>query len=167
MHFRSLLTLAAALVATAGAFSHEYQLGNVRIDHPYARPTAPGQTSGAAYLTIENRGKTADKLVGVASPAAKAVEIHTMSMQNNVMKMREVQEVVVGPASTVAMQPGDGYHLMLIGLTQPLKAGDKLPLKLTFEKAGATEVAILVQGKDANAGKKAETTQETGGHQHH
>lgn len=164
MHFRSLLVTAAAFFITAGAGAHEYQLGELRIDHPYARPTAPGQTSGVAYLSLENLGKSGDKLIGVASPAAKAVEIHTMSMQGNVMKMREVSEIALGASSKVAMQPGDGYHLMLIGLAKPLKAGDKLPLTLTFEKAGKTEVFVVVQDKEA---KEASAPKEPTPHHGH
>ena len=70
-----------------------------------------------------------------------------MSMENGVMKMREVSSIELKPGEKVAMQPGDGYHLMLMGLTQQLKVGDKFPMTLTFEKAGTKEVGVWVESK--------------------
>lgn len=136
-----------AMLLAAGACAHAngYHAGDVYIEHPYARATVPHQTTGAAYLVIENKGKKDDRLVGLASPIAASVEIHTMSMDGNVMKMREVSEVALKPAAKIAMQPGGGYHLMLIGLRQPLKAGDRFPLTLSFEKAGRAEVLVIVE----------------------
>ncbi|PUA18227.1 copper chaperone PCu(A)C [Glaciimonas sp. PCH181] len=136
----SLLTLALS----ATAYAHDYKVGALKIDHPYARATMPGQPSGGAYLSIENTGKEADKLLNVASPAAKSAEIHDMKMDGNIMKMREVGEIELRPMSTVVMTPGGGYHIMLMGLTKPLKAGDKFPMTLTFQKAGKIEVSVSV-----------------------
>jgi len=158
MSLRHILGLSAALLLSAAASAHEYKVGDLLIGHPYARATVPGQPSGGAYLSIENKGKSADKLIGVASPAAKSTEIHTMSMDGNVMKMREVGSIEIKPAEKVAMQPGNGYHIMMIGLTQQLKAGDKVPMTLTFEKAGKVDVTVNVE--DKSAGKADE-------HMHH
>ncbi|MGH8807677.1 MAG: copper chaperone PCu(A)C [Noviherbaspirillum sp.] len=153
MQFRSTLTFAVAILAGTVAHAQEYKLKDLRIEHPYARATVPNQPSGGAYLTIENRGKNADKLVAASSPVAKSVEIHTMSMEGDVMKMREVGELELKPAAKIEMMPGQGYHLMLLGLRQPLKAGDKFPLSLTFEKAGKTDVTVSVPDKkDAKTG---------------
>jgi copper(I)-binding protein len=158
MNFRSIISLAAVLMFSAAANAHEYKVGDLQIQHPYARTTVASQSSGAAYLTIENKGKDADKLLSASSPVAKEVQIHSMSMEGNVMKMREVSNVEIKPAAKVSMKPGDGYHIMLIGLKQPLKAGDKFPLTLNFEKAGKSEVSVHVeQPKDAK---------EAGAHQH-
>ena len=136
---------AVAALASPLACAEDYKLKSLHIADPYARATMPHQPSGGAYLTIENKGDEADKLVAAASPVAKSVEIHTMAMEGDVMKMREVSGIELKPAAKVVMKPGDGYHLMLMGLKQPLKAGDKFPLTLTFEKAGKTEVSVLVQ----------------------
>lgn len=149
MRLAPLLTLIAALTTGATAHAHDYTVGALRIAHPQARPTIPGQPTGAAYLTIENKGRTADRLAAVSSPVAKAVEIHTMTMEGNVMRMREVAGIELQPATTVSMEPGAGYHLMLTGLRQPLKPGDKFPLTLTFEKAGKTEVTVWVENQGA------------------
>lgn len=148
MQFRSLFILAAACIAGNAAYAQGHMPGKLRIERQYARPTVPNQRAGAAYLTIENKGKTADKLVAISSPIAKSVEMHTMSMDGDVMKMREVQDVEVGPASKVDMTPGHGYHLMLMGLSKPLKVGDRFPMTLTFEKAGKTVISVPVRNQD-------------------
>lgn len=145
MNFRSISLSIATLVISTVAFAHDYKVGEIHVDHPYARATMPMQAAAGAYLTIENKGKTADKLIALTSPAAKNVELHTMSMAGNVMKMRAAPELELKPADKIAMQPGSGYHIMLMGLAQPLKAGDKFALTLTFEKAGKVEVSVRVE----------------------
>jgi copper(I)-binding protein len=153
MTLRFIAALAFAAAFGTSAQAQEFKLNGLHINHPYARATVVNQPSGGAYLTIENKGKTADRLIAVSSPVARKVEIHTMSMEGNVMKMREVDGIELKPSAKVEMKPGDGYHLMLTGLQQQLKAGDKFPLTLTFEKAGKTEVSVTVQGKkDAKEG---------------
>lgn len=145
MQLRSTLIFAAATLASSLAFAQEYKLKDLHISDAYARATMPQQPAGGAFVTIENKGKTADKLVSAASPAAKSVELHTMAMDGNVMKMREVPNIEIKPGEKLVMKPGDGYHVMLMGLTQPLKAGEKFPLTLTFEKSGKTEVSVMVR----------------------
>jgi len=145
MPFRTALTFAAALLASALAGAQEHKLKDLRISEPYARATMPQQQAGGAFVTIENKGKEADKLIAASTPAAKSVEIHTMTMDNNVMKMREVSSIELKPGSTLTMKPGDGYHLMLMGLQQPLKADDTFPITLTFERSGKIEVTAVVR----------------------
>lgn len=163
MQLRSLFAFAAALAVIAAANAHDYTAGGLRIAHPYARATVPNQPSGAAYMTIENTGKVADKLIGATSPVAKSVEIHTMSMEGNVMKMREVSGIELNPSGKIVLKPGDGYHLMLAGLNKPLKVGEKFPLTLNFEKAGKVEVSVWVEDKDAKPAQKQPGAQ----HHHH
>ncbi len=69
----------AGMIGAGAAIAHDYTLGSLRIDHPYSRPTPPGARAGGAYFTIRNNGKDADRLVGVASPVARRVELHSMS----------------------------------------------------------------------------------------
>ncbi|MEN3292103.1 MAG: periplasmic copper chaperone [Burkholderiales bacterium] len=164
MQFRSIIALAAFAV-TAAATAHDYKAGELAIAHPYARATVPNQPTGAAYMTIENAGRNADKLIGASSPVAKAVQIHSMSMQGDVMKMREVSNIELKPSTKTELKPGDGYHLMLIGLKQPLKPGDKFPITLNFEKAGKVEVSAWVEDKNAKAAEAPKN--DTGSHQHH
>ncbi len=146
MNLRSLSLTALALLLSSVAHAHDYRVGDIRIDHPHARATVAGQTSGSAYFTMENTGKQSDALIAVQSPAAKSAEIHTMSMTaDHVMRMREVDSIELKAQEKVNMLPGDGYHIMLIGLTAPLKAGDKLPLVLTFRKAGKVNTNATVE----------------------
>lgn len=152
MHLRHSLLALVIACAAGSALAADYKVADLHIVDPYARPTVANQPTGAAFLTIENQGASADKLVAASTPIAKSVEIHTMSMEGNVMKMREVPGIELAPSAKIAMQPGRGYHLMLFGLRQPLKAGESFPLTLTFEKAGKTEVTVTVGAKDAAGG---------------
>lgn len=147
---RLLLGLAAAWLATA-ASAHDYQLGSLKIGHPWARPTVAGQGTGGAYLSVANQGGAADKLLGARMPAAERVEVHEMHMDGDVMRMREVGTLALPAGHSVKLEPG-GLHLMLLGLKAPLKIGDKLPLVLRFEKAGEIEVMLQVETKPAEGG---------------
>lgn len=153
MNFRSvtffIASLSAALIAST-AIAQQHSADAIRIDHSYARASMPGQTSGGAYLTLENRSDHTDTLVAVQSPAAQSVEIHTMAMSGNVMRMREIGEIDIKPGEKITMRPGEGYHLMLMGLKAPLKAGDRLPLTLTFRKSGKVETTVMVDDGSMN-----------------
>ncbi len=141
-----LLSLSAcALLASLPASAHEFTLGKIRIGHPYARSTAPGQSAGAAYLKLENTGSEADRLRSASCAEAEHVELHTMEMSGDVMKMRQIDDIPLPPGAKVEMKPGSGTHLMLMGLKAPLKVGQKFPLQLEFEKAGKVEVMIHVE----------------------
>jgi len=148
MTFRSLFAVAAMFVSV-GAIAHDYRAGDIYISHPYARASVPGQTSGGAYLTLENKSTSADTLLSAETPAAGSVEIHTMSMQDNVMRMREVDGIDLPAGTIVTMQPGKGFHLMLMNLKAPLKVGDKVPLTLHFKKAGKLETSLWVEDNRA------------------
>ncbi len=145
--------LAALLVATSlPALAHEAHAGDVAIVHPFATPTIPGTTTGAAYITaLENAGVSADKLVRASTPAAARVEIHTMSVDaQGVMRMREIDGIALAPKAKVQMKPGTGLHLMLVGLKAPLKEGASFPMTLQFERAGSVEVNVVVQKPKAD-----------------
>src|SRR5690348_881489 len=130
-------------VVPATAIATDYPLHDLRIEHPYARATPPGAQSGAAYFTIRNLGNASDKLVGVASPVSKSAQVHSMTMDGNVMRMRALPSLDIPPNASVTLGPGS-YHVMLVGLSHPLAAGDKVPLTLTFEKAGELDVSADV-----------------------
>lgn len=127
------------------AHAHGYTHGDLSLHHPFARATAPKQPSAGAYVDITNKGSTEDKLVSASSPVAKNTEIHNMTMDNNVMKMRQVDGIAIAPSATVSMKPGHGYHIMLLGLQQQLKEGESFPMTLVFEKAGKIEVSVKVE----------------------
>jgi copper(I)-binding protein len=148
MKFRTLAFSAALMISALAhvhVYAHEYTLGSLHIGHPYARPTVPNQPAGGAYASLENTGTSGDKLLSASSPIASTVQIHTMSMDGNVMRMHEVESIDLPPGAKIAMKPGGGYHFMLFGLKQPLKDGDKFPMTLVFEKAGKIDVSVFVQ----------------------
>lgn len=152
MHRRHLLSLAAAVVlaAAAPALAKDVKAGPLRIENPWARPTPPGAPTGGAYMTIVNTGAQADRLVGGASPVAARLEVHEMSMDGGVMRMRKLDGLTIPPGASVALKPG-GHHVMLIGLKRPLKIGETVPATLRFEKAGEVAVEFTVQPPPAPA----------------
>lgn len=147
---------AAATVLACGlalAAGQAVAAGNITVSQAFARPTVPGQPTGGAYISIENKGKVADTLKSVSSPIAKSTEVHTMKMDGDVMKMREVGSIDIKPSEKITMQPGDGYHIMLMGLSKPLKTGDRFPMTLNFAKAGKINVDVAVEAPgDKTAG---------------
>jgi len=139
---------ASVLVPLAGTVTaHDFKLGALRIDHPYAMPTPAGATTGAAYLrSLRNTGDHADRLIGAATPAARTVEIHRSVVDaQNVMRMRAIDGIDLPPKAEVELRHGGEYHLMLIDLKAPLRDGDRFPMTLRFEKAGEREVMVWVQ----------------------
>lgn len=145
---RAALSLLLALLPGL-AFAHDYKLGALVISHPWARATAPTAPAGGGYLTVTNTGTTPDRLVTVQSPAAGLIQIHEMKMDGNVMRMRELDHGMEIPAgATVTLAPG-GFHLMMMQLKGQLKQGSKVPVTLTFEKAGSIDVELDVEGMGA------------------
>jgi periplasmic copper chaperone A len=125
-------------------------LAQVQIDHAWMRATAPGAKVGGGYMTIRNAG-AADKLLSASSPAAGKVELHLHIEDNGVMKMREVPGGYEVPAKgAFELKPG-GAHLMFMDLKAPFKEGDKVPVKLKFEKAGEVSAEFQVGGMGALA----------------
>jgi periplasmic copper chaperone A len=146
--------LAAFLLGTGVAGAHGFKVGELEIGHPYSRAMLPGAKVGGGYLKIVNPGKTDDRLVSVSSDRATSVQIHEMSMDGAIMKMRELPQGIVVPAGgSLELKPG-GYHLMFMNVSQPFKEGEMVKAVLTFEKAGPVEVEFAVgpAGGDAHAG---------------
>ena len=148
---KHILLAASIAIASLPATAHEARAGDVEIVHPYAVPSVPGASNGAAYITaLENGGKSADRLLRASTPAAQRVELHTMSVDaQGVMRMREIEAIELAPGAKVTMQPGMGMHLMLVGLKQPLKAGDSFPITLEFARASKVELKLGVQAPKA------------------
>lgn len=149
IHLLQSLVLAAAMAAP-GVNAQASPPAVLKIEQPWARPTVAGQHAGGAYLTLRNDAATPDRLLGGSTPVAERVEVHEMRMDGNVMRMRELAALEVPAGKPTKLEPG-GMHLMLMGLKAPLKAGDKVPLKLRFEKAGEIETVLVVQTRPAAA----------------
>ncbi len=137
---------ALGLTLLAGpAFAHDFTLGDLVIDHPYARATPPNAPVSGGYMTIRNSGTQADRLVSATASFADKVEFHEMAMDGDVMKMRPLADGLEIPAGgEVILKPG-GYHVMFMQLGQQLEAGEKVKATLTFQNAGAIEVEFDVE----------------------
>jgi copper(I)-binding protein len=129
--------LALALLLAAGAAEAQ-----VEIDKAWARATAPGAPVAGGYMTIRNKG-AADRLIGASSSAAAKVELHVHIKEGEVVKMRQVQAYDVPANGSFELKPG-GAHLMFVQVARPFKEGDKIPVKLRFEKAGEVSVEFAV-----------------------
>lgn len=143
----SLFTLALALAvsAAAPAFAQEFKAGDIVVEKPWARATPKGAEVGSGYLTIQNNGAAPDRLTGGTADFA-TVEVHQMSSENGVSKMRELKDGLAIPAhGSVGLSPG-GYHLMFTHLTHPLTKGESVKATLNFEHAGSVPVAFPVLG---------------------
>lgn len=132
-----------ALCIAASVAAADVKVGNLSIDDVWARTGQPGQVS-AAFMDVKNKG-AADKIVSAHCDCAKATELHDMKMADGKMLMMQVPAMDVPANGELKLKPG-GYHIMLIGLNRPLVAGETLPIKLKFEKAG--EVTVQAQVKD-------------------
>ncbi len=148
----------AILASTFSVAAYEYKTGELIIDHPVARETPPGVKVGAGYLTITNKGKEDDKLISVSGNVSPVIQIHTMSIENNIMKMQEIEGGLVIPAGKSVQLKAGGKHIMFMNLPQQLKAGEKHKVVLVFEKAGKVEVIFNVEKHKAD---------EHGGHSKH
>lgn len=149
---------ASLLVPFAGPVAaHDFRVGPLRIDHPYATPAPLGAANGAVYLRgLRNTGDRPDRLIGASTPAARTVEIHRSVIDaQNVMRMRAVGGIQLPPGAEVRLRHDGEHHLMLIDLKQPLKDGERFPMTLRFEHAGEREVMVWVQRPRDAAGAHA------------
>jgi len=143
----ALLAATPALSVSADAAAQETRAGDLTVHQPWTRAAGQGAT-GAGFLSISNRGAAADRLLSASSPAARAMELHTMVRDGDVMRMRAVEAIEVPPGQTVALRPG-GLHMMLVGLSRPLREGETVPVTLRFERAGEVRVMLSVQAAGA------------------
>lgn len=127
-------------------------LADVTVHDVWVRGTVAGQAATGAFMELKASENSA--LLGVSSPVAGSAEVHEMSMDNGVMKMRALPKLDLPAGKTVALKPGS-YHIMLMDLKQPLKKGDSVPLTLKVEgkdkKTSTLEVKAEVRELTAPA----------------
>lgn len=150
------LALLTSLHLPIIAQAHSEKLGDIEINHPYARVSLAGQVNGGVFFNgIFNKGKSADFLIAakVDTSIAKSAELHRMSMEGDVMKMKQVLQIELPPQKNTEFKHGsmDGFHVMLMGIQKPLKLGDKFKLTLQFKNAGSKEVEVWVENPKSNA----------------
>ena len=149
---RSFLAASAATLFAAPAAGQQdhggaKRAGDLTIQQPWTRAAGQGATA-AGFMEISNRGSAADRLLSASSPVARAMELHSMIRDGDVMRMRAVDAIEIRTGQTVTLRPG-GFHLMLIGLSQPLRQGETVPVTLRFERAGEVQVTFPVQAAGA------------------
>jgi periplasmic copper chaperone A len=143
----SVLLVFTLLVSPVRA--QQVKAGDLVITQAWSRATPGGAKVAGGYLTIENRGSTADRLIGGSGDITDRIEVHEMTTSNGVMTMRALDKgLVIKPGKTVKLAPG-GYHLMMFDLKSPLKQGDKMPVTLEFEEAGKVKLSFDVLGVGA------------------
>jgi copper(I)-binding protein len=146
---RILLCLAMVLLAplaSPAALAHDYVIGDLKIDHPWARPTTSTRQPGGGFFAIENTGEVDQRLLEVrAEGFAEAIEIHTIIEEDGIFRMRRMPDGLVIPAGeTVTLEPG-GMHLMMFGLVEPLAEGMTPSITLVFEELGELSVNLTVE----------------------
>jgi copper(I)-binding protein len=143
------LSFAQSLAGPAGAA--EYHVGSLQITQPWARATPKGADSGAAYMTVTNGGTRVERLSCVSSDASAKCQIHEMTMDNGVMKMRPVEGgLAIKPGETVTLKPG-GFHMMLVNLKAPLQQGKTIEAMLKVDDGRTVEVEFPVAAIGAPA----------------
>jgi hypothetical protein len=157
---KAILLAAAVALIVNSASAHDYKAGSIEIKHPWARATPKGSEVAGGYMTLINTGSESDRLIGGSNAVARKFEIHEMSMDGGVMKMRPLPKgLEIKPGQTVELKPGS-YHVMFVGLKQPFEQGKRVKGTLQFEKAGTVEVEYAVEaiggtpggGHDAHKG---------------
>lgn len=152
-----LVALFCVALAPSLAAAHDFKVGDLVIQQPWARATPNGAQVAGGYLTIVNHGSSADTLTGGAFEAASHLEIHTMTTDNGVMKMRPAGPLEIPAGGSVTLSPS-GTHIMFTGLKRALKKGETINGTLVFGHAGSVPVQFEVEGigaKGPDAGAKS------------
>lgn len=142
----SVPVLLAFYVGIASPHSHEK--GDIQVRHPWSRATPPGAKVAVGYMEIRNRGKQPDKLLSATTTLAQRVEMHVTERDADVMKMRQVKAFEIPARERYELRPG-GSHLMLVDIVRPLKKGERVAMRLVFERAGELEIELEVQEQGA------------------
>jgi periplasmic copper chaperone A len=148
-YLRAVIGFLAVATVTSGAAAHEVANKGVMVAHPWLRATPGGSTIGAAFMEIRTDKGVTDRLISASSPVAGHIEVHTHTMEGDVMKMRKIDAIDLKAGESHVLKPM-GEHMMLFDLKQPLKEGDQVKLQLTFEKAGVLEIDGSVEAVGAN-----------------
>jgi periplasmic copper chaperone A len=151
---RSIACFIAGLIGLAltSAQARDYKVGAIAIADPWSRATPKGASVAAGYMKVTNKGTTADRLISGSSDIAPTFEVHEMSMDNGVAKMRPVKGgLEIKPGETIELKPGS-FHVMFVGLKKPLTAGEHIIATLVFEKAGTIKVEYDVRAMGAAPG---------------
>lgn len=134
--------LAALVLSSMSTFAAVTD--DVTVADGFVREVPAGQTVSAAFMTLHNNDMSDHKIVSATSPAAKTVELHTHTHENGMMKMRQVPQIDIPAGGDAMLKPG-GLHVMLIGLTQELKADEPVSVTLKFEDGSEKVLSLPVK----------------------
>jgi hypothetical protein len=138
-----LAVLSLAVSMAPPAYTQGQSGPGITVEEPWARATPGGAKTGAAYMTLINKGGAADRLLGAVTPVAREVQFHKVTEENGISRMRELRSIDIAPGGKVLLKPGN-IHVMLVDLKQPLKQGETFPLTLEFEKAGRIDLTVPI-----------------------
>jgi copper(I)-binding protein len=139
------LIVASLSLLSSMANAKDYKVGTLEIDSPWSRAIPKGASVAAGYMTIKNTGTAPDRLVSVSTPVAGKIEIHEITMDNGVMKMRTIAGgLKIKPGTAVELKPSS-LHLMIRNIKQPIEKGKPFAATLTFEKAGTVDIEFSVE----------------------
>jgi copper(I)-binding protein len=145
-----LLVATLTVLSITTAHARDYKAGALDVADPWSRATPKGASVGAGYMKISNSGTAPDRLINGSSDVASKFEVHEMTMENGVAKMRPVNGgLEIKPGQTVELKPGS-FHVMFVGLKKPLMNGDHIKATLVFEKAGSLDVEFEVHEMGAS-----------------
>ena len=163
------LHVALARSATSAAAAGDYDAGSIHISQPWSRATPKGAASGAGYMTLTNKGTAPDRVSCVSDDASAQCQIHSMTMEGGVMKMRPMEGgLEIKPGESVTLKPG-GNHMMFLSLKHPLEQGGTVKATLKFDRAGTIDVEypVLAIGAPAPGASAADSMmQGSGGAMH-
>jgi len=139
------LCMLGAVLSPTAAHAHDYRVGPLRVDHPWATATPQGAQVGAGYMKITNESTQSDRLVAITSTVAGKVAVHASVREGHVIKMRPLDKgLEIKPGETVELRP-EAMHIMFEGLRAPLVAGTPVKATLVFEKAGSIDVDFATE----------------------
>ncbi len=121
-----------------------FALAEVTVESPYVRAVPPGQTNTAAFMQLKNSSAEAISLVSASSSIAENVELHNHINEDGVMKMRQVELISISANGNASLEPG-GYHIMLIGLSKEIAAGDMVDLEVKFSDGSSQQLTVPVK----------------------
>jgi copper(I)-binding protein len=151
MKYLPLFAAAMLVCAVCTVAAAEYKIGSIQIDNPWSRATPKGASTGAGYLTIRNTGTEPDRLIGGATDVAPGFQIHEMTMDQDVSRMRERKDgIEIKPGETVELKPGSS-HIMFVDLKRRLEKGERVKGSLTFQRAGTVAIEYPVEAIGARA----------------
>lgn len=151
MRFIAIAGMAIAYFISTSSMATDYNAGSLTISGPWSRATPKGAQTAIGYMTIKNNGTTPDRLIGGSIEVADRFQLHAMTMENGISKMRDLTGIDVKPGQTIEFKPG-GSHAMFVDLKHPLSKGEHIKGTLIFEHAGTVQIEYSVEGIGAQGG---------------